>query len=620
MGLCKSLGLNKKERYIDSNLYNVKGPLFHLLNSLDGIYTLDKNKRFTFVNEVVTRRSGYPKEWFLGKSYFETIRPEDVGHVKDKLDATLNGENVPPYELAYYAADGSEKWVEINTTGILDERQRISGILVVSRDITLRKKNFEELKRYRTHLEQLVEEKTAELTRINEQLQYKLKLEDIASSVSASFINLPIEHTDAKINDVLRITGAFLQADRSYVFLFNDNGDKMTNTHEWCAEGVKPFIDTQKDMDVKRFSHFTDRIKNLEVMYLPDTNKLPVDAKHERRICKTQHIKSMINVPMVYQVRAIGFVGLDYSHTTNELDENIVYLLENVASSFTNVIVRRKTIMALEKSEAKYKAIFDTAHDPIILLKDYKYLECNNYTLRLFNCRRKDIIGKSPADFSPEKQPDGSPSKEKSEEYMEKAISGKPQFFEWQHLTFDGKTIETEVSLGGFVYANEQIVIAIVRDITDRKKAERELQINAMTLNDYNAALKILLSQRESDKRELETTIQNNTRDLVLPYIERLRRGNLSHEQSIYLDILEANLKNIISPFSQKLATSSMHFTPTEIRIANLIKEGRTVKEISIVLGVSTNSVNLHRQNIRNKLGLNKKKISLKTYLMSIAI
>ena len=164
------------------------------------------------------------------------------------------------------------------------------------------------------------------------------------------------------------------------------------------------------------------------------------------------------------------------------------------------------------------------------------------------------------------------------------------------------------------------MVIAIVRDITDRKKAERELQISTTSLNDYNSALKILLSQRDADKHELETTIQKNTRELVLPYIDKLKRRNLNHEQLIYLDILEANLKNIISPFSRKLTASSIHFTPTEIRIANLIKEGRTMKEIAMVLGISINSVNLHRQNIRNKLNLNKKKISLKTYLMSITI
>lgn len=612
--------MNELKKQIDNDLFNIKGPLFHLLNSIDGIYMLDKDKRLIFVNEMITKRSGFPEKWLLGKCLFEIIKPEDVEYVKEKLDATLRGENVPPYELTYYAADGTEKWVEINTTGILDESQHVSGILVISRDITARKKNEEELQRYRTHLEHLVDEKTTELKTFNEQLKYKLELEDISSSISASFINLPIEKTDAQINYALKRIVEFLKAGRSYLFLLYNNGKKMYKTHEWCAEGVEPFIETQKNIAVEKFRHFTDKIKNLEVLYLSDTNKLPIEARHERRVCKVQHIKSMINIPMAYQGRAIGLVGLDYPHTKNELDVNTLFFLESVARSFTNLIVRRNTMLALEESEKKYRTIFDTAHDSIFLLNNYRFTECNDYTLRLFNCRRKDIIGRSLADFSPETQPDGSFSREKSMEYINKVLFGKPQFFEWQNRTLDGNIIDTEVSLGGFWCADKHMVIAIVRDITDRKKAERELQISTTSLNDYNSALKILLSQRDADKHELETTIQKNTRELVLPYIDKLKRRNLNHEQLIYLDILEANLKNIISPFSRKLTASSIHFTPTEIRIANLIKEGRTMKEIAMVLGISINSVNLHRQNIRNKLNLNKKKISLKTYLMSITI
>ena len=253
--------MNELKKQIDNDLFNIKGPLFHLLNSIDGIYMLDKDKRLIFVNEMITKRSGFPEKWLLGKCLFEIIKPEDVEYVKEKLDATLRGENVPPYELTYYAADGTEKWVEINTTGILDESQHVSGILVISRDITARKKNEEELQRYRTHLEHLVDEKTTELKTFNEQLKYKLELEDISSSISASFINLPIEKTDAQINYALKRIVEFLKAGRSYLFLLYNNGKKMYKTHEWCAEGVEPFIETQKNIAVEKFSHFTDKIK-----------------------------------------------------------------------------------------------------------------------------------------------------------------------------------------------------------------------------------------------------------------------------------------------------------------------------------------------------------------------
>ena len=110
-----------------------------------------------------------------------------------------------------------------------------------------------------------------------------------------------------------------------------------------------------------------------------------------------------------------------------------------------------------------------------------------------------------------------------------------------------------------------------------------------------------------------------NVKRLVLPYIETLRAKRLDQEQKTYLDILETNLKNIISPFVQKMGYVYSQFTPTEIMVANLIRDGKTIKEIAAISGVSDNAINHHRQNIRDKLGLNKQKINLKSYLMSLS-
>jgi len=133
-----------------------------------------------------------------------------------------------------------------------------------------------------------------------------------------------------------------------------------------------------------------------------------------------------------------------------------------------------------------------------------------------------------------------------------------------------------------------------------------------------NAALKVLLKQRDQDKSEMEDKILSNVKKLVLPYIERLKRKKVDEETNTYLGIIETNLQNILSPFVQKLSSIYSQFTPTEIRVANLIREGKTIKEIAGVLGVSENAINHHRQNIRNKLGITRQKTNLRTYLMSL--
>jgi len=111
----------------------------------------------------------------------------------------------------------------------------------------------------------------------------------------------------------------------------------------------------------------------------------------------------------------------------------------------------------------------------------------------------------------------------------------------------------------------------------------------------------------------------NNVKKLVLPYIERLKGKQVDEETKVYLGVIETNLQNILSPFVQKLSSRYSQFTPTEIRVANLIREGKTIKEIAVISGISENAVNHHRQSIRNKLGLNRQKINLRTHLMSLS-
>jgi PAS domain S-box-containing protein len=178
--------------------------------------------------------------------------------------------------------------------------------------------------------------------------------------------------------------------------------------------------------------------------------------------------------------------------------------------------------------------------------------------------------------------------------------------------------------------------VSVVRDITGRKKIEnqlkdyqehleklvedrtRELRMKSISLEEVNTALKVLLEQREKDKNELEDNILLNVRKLILPYLDSLKRRQLDDEQRTYLDVLETNLKNIISPFARKLTSIHENFTPQEIKVADLIRYGKTVKEIAGAFGVSESAINLHRQHMRNKLGLNNQKINLRTYLLSL--
>lgn len=164
------------------------------------------------------------------------------------------------------------------------------------------------------------------------------------------------------------------------------------------------------------------------------------------------------------------------------------------------------------------------------------------------------------------------------------------------------------------------------RDITERKimeiqlrDTEKELKLYAEGLMESNAALKALLKHREEDQREFEYNILSNMKHLVLPYLAKMKKNKPSSgEELTCLNILESNLKEIVSPFSNRLSSKYLNFTPKEIQIADLIKDGKQDKEIMEILNTSIDTIKTHRRNIRKKLGITNNKINLKTKLMSL--
>ena len=127
-------------------------------------------------------------------------------------------------------------------------------------------------------------------------------------------------------------------------------------------------------------------------------------------------------------------------------------------------------------SEQRYRAVFEAANDAIFLMKDYTFVDCNVPTQIMFGCNREQIIGQPPYRFSPETQPDGSSSREGALEKIKAAYDYQPQFFEWRHCRADGTPFDCEVALNRLDIGDEVALLAIVRDITERKRAETQKQ------------------------------------------------------------------------------------------------------------------------------------------------
>ena len=109
-----------------------------------------------------------------------------------------------------------------------------------------------------------------------------------------------------------------------------------------------------------------------------------------------------------------------------------------------------------------------------------------------------------------------------------------------------------------------------------------------------------------------------NVKELVIPYIDKIKQTRITSRQSAFLEIMENNLNDIISPFLRGISLQHLKLTPTEIQVANMIKQGKKTRDIAEMLQLGKKTVDFHRENIRKKVGITNRKVNLRTYLLSI--
>ncbi|HUK77104.1 MAG TPA: PAS domain-containing protein [Thermoleophilia bacterium] len=152
-------------------------------------------------------------------------------------------------------------------------------------------------------------------------------------------------------------------------------------------------------------------------------------------------------------------------------------------------------------------------------------------------------------------------------------------------------------------------------------RSERALRRQATILDERNTALRVLLEQREQDRRELEQRIVGNVERLIDPSLDRLSRALRHHPERLEVEAVRVNLREIVGPFAERLAGGRAlgpPLTRREIEVANLVRLGKTSTEIAEALHISPSSVAFHRANVRRKLGLPKGGPRLETHLAAL--
>jgi PAS domain S-box-containing protein len=352
---------------------------------------------------------------------------------------------------------------------------------------------------------------------------------------------------------------------------------------------------------------------------------------HIARYCSNSRVKpadfGTVDIPEFFQRKRMEEELKQHRTHLEELVQRRTDKLTATNIQLQNEISERNQVEdALRKSETMLRAIFDQTFQFVAVLKlDGTVLKVNKTAMDFVGIEESEILRKPFWEtrwwfHSQEEQ-------KRLKRAVREASDGKLIRYETNHVAPDGsvmnidfsiKPVRNETGRIALLIAEGRDISALRKAMEDLRESEARLKTQSKHLEEANIALKVLLDQMQEKKTEEKEHILSNVKQLVSPYIGRLKNRSLSSDDKVLISTLETNLQKITSPLVSRLSSTFLGLTPMEIRVANLVKEGLMNKEIAELLGTSTNTISSHRYKLRSKLGLKKKGINLRSYLLSL--
>lgn len=448
----------------------------------------------------------------------------------------------------------------------------------------------EELKKYQTQLEELVKERTAKL-------ELEIKERRLAEAT--------LRESEARFRK-------FSEEASHEGIIFQDDG-KIIDVNETLA---------------KMSGYSRDELIGKDVLQLVDPEYWPVIEAHMIRDCEEEYEivacrKDGVRVPLEVHAKVIPYLGK----------------MMRVAA-VRDITDRKRSEEALLTAHQRLLDIIEFLPDATFVIdRDGRVIAWNRAMEEMSGVRKDVMLGKSnyahavpfyglPRPMMSDLLIRHDPEVESSYEQIDRTGNS---------LCGEGFVPGIHGGKGGYVWGTASLLtdrqgnvvgaIESIRDMSERKamesalrQREQDLEAKSRDLEEINTALKVLLKRRLEDQQEFGANVWSNIKELVFPYLEKLRRSRLNELQKTYLEILEAHLQDIAAPFFRNLSSEFVNLSPMELQIASLIKAGKRNKEISEILGVSVNTILTHRHHLRTKLGVKNKGINLVAHLKTMGI
>jgi len=575
-------------------------------HSVEGIFQTTPEGRFLDANPALAGMYGFesPEELIESVTNLEDrmyVDPADRARLREMYEQQGF---VRDFETRLYRKDGSILWISMTGRAVRDYDGKIVCYEGIAEDITGRKLAGESLRELNQRLHDIIEflpDPTFGIDREGKVILWNRALEEMTGVRAAEMLgkgdhqySIPFYGTRRPMIVDLALTPD-KEFETQYLYINRENGYLV-------AEGYVPFPGRAGRFLWGKVAPIYN-IEGRVVGAIESVRDITEHRRTDQELRKHKdHLEELVEERTAGLNKANEMLKFEIAERRQAESR-----LKEYRDHLERLVLERTGELA--RSEKKYRDLVDNA-----LVGVYKtnlrgdHLYVNEAMTRILEFESLENLLSTPSVETYKNQEERKPLIQRLKE------SGRVLNFELELVAKTGKT--KNVLLNAVLEGDE--ISGMMLDITVRKDFERELEMKSLSLEELNAALRVLLDQRQKDKSELEDNIYHNVKELALPYIEALKQRHLDERQRMYVEVLDKNLKDIISPFMQKMKSIYSDFTPAEIKVANLVREGKTAKEIALIFGVAETSVNTHKQRIRNKLGLAHKKTNLKTYLMSL--
>jgi PAS domain S-box-containing protein len=448
-------------------------------HAADAIYWIRADGSLRYVNQAACHDLGYTRGELLGLTTFDL----DPAVGRDRwpaLWADFRRRGTRKVRTEQVRKDGTRQPVEIAINYLVVEGEEL--LCAVAREIS-------------------------EQQRLEAEMAQQLARERLITAVTTGFMNLNAGALDGGVDQALQALGEFAGVDRCYVFQFSEDGEHLSNTHEWCATDIDPLLPTIQSVPTSAWPWAIPRIKNFKPLHIPSVADLPDEASCEQERWLRMGVRSLLVVPMAYDGALIGFVGFESLRQEKVWSEQDISLLRAVAEVIIIAWARQRTDTQLQGALQQMHDMIEFLPDATLVIDaEGRVVAWNKAMEEMTGIPKEEILGQGDRAYALPFYGRRRPIMIDLVLQSDPEVERKYDFIQRQGSRL---ICETFVPLlrrgqGGHAWAvasplldqQGQVVGAIesIRDITRRKRAESERRASLQRARRHQAALVRLMA------------------------------------------------------------------------------------------------------------------------------